>query len=237
MEQKKIIIAIDGYSSCGKSTLAKALAKKLDYIFIDTGAMYRCVALFALRNKLVDEQNNIDSIGLVQQLYNIHISFQNETNGEVSVLLNNENVSDEIRQLSVASIVSEVAAIEDVRKHLVSQQQALGKKGGVIMDGRDVGTVVFPQAELKLFVTADPEIRAQRRYLELKNKGEDVQIEEIKANLIHRDLLDTTRKFGPLKQADDAILLDNTNLTQEEQLTIALKLVENMSKKVCSTKK
>lgn len=237
MEQKKIIIAIDGYSSCGKSTLAKALAKKLDYIFIDTGAMYRCVALFALRNKLVDEQNNIDSIGLVQQLYNIHISFQNETNGEVSVLLNNENVSDEIRQLSVASIVSEVAAIEDVRKHLVSQQQALGKKGGVIMDGRDVGTVVFPQAELKLFVTADPEIRAQRRYLELKNKGEDVQIEEIKANLIHRDLLDTTRKFGPLKQADDAILLDNTNLTQEEQLTIALKLVENKSKKVCSTKK
>lgn len=222
---QKITIAIDGYSSCGKSTLAKALAQKLDYIFIDSGAMYRCVALFALENDLLI--NGLpNEKELIKHLDQIQISFgeQNEK-GNRPIILNGKDVSEEIRELKVANIVSEVATIEAVRVFLVKQQQALGEQGGVVMDGRDIGTVVFPNAALKLFITADTDTRAMRRFLELQAKGEQNSISEIKANLSHRDHLDTTRKISPLKQADDAIVIDNSKLNQQEQLELALEFV------------
>jgi CMP/dCMP kinase len=220
MNLKKITIAIDGYSSCGKSTLAKALAKKLNYIFIDSGAMYRGVALYCIQNNL-SVNGEINKPELIKQLKNISLSFyKNEETDKADLLLNNTNVEHLIRQIEVANIVSKVASIKEVREKLVLEQQEMGKNGGIIMDGRDIGSVVFPNAELKIFVTAKPEIRVERRYLELINKGEKVSKDEIKNNLEERDYLDTTRSESPLIQSNDAFLLDNSDLNQEEQLNL-----------------
>lgn len=225
MDSKKITIAIDGFSSCGKSTLAKALAKELDYIFIDTGAMYRSVALFCLRNNLVIN-NEIIISDIVKALPKIDIHFaRNPITEKLEVQLNHEFVEPYIRSLEVSNLVSKVAAIKEVRTKLVQEQQKMGLKGGVVMDGRDIGSVVFPNAELKLFVTAAPEIRINRRYLELSQNEPDISKEEIRKNLEERDYLDSTREESPLVQAKDAILLDNSNYTQEEQLKVALNFV------------
>lgn len=223
-----ITIAIDGFSSCGKSTLAKALAKKMNYTFIDSGAMYRCVALYALKNGCALGAHKINLSCVVSSLPHIRIQFgKPDTKGNRPVLLNDEDVSDAIRQLEVANIVSEVAAIKEVREFLVQQQQDLGKNGGVVMDGRDIGTVVFPNAELKLFITAKPEIRAQRRFLELQAKGETNSIDEILENLKHRDRIDSTRAISPLTQAKDALVVDNSEMSETEQLEYVLNLVKN----------
>ena len=219
MANQKIIIAIDGYSSCGKSTLAKAMAKNLEYVFIDTGAMYRAVALFFLRAG-IDFDNTLD---IAAALNKITLQFKyNPATLQSDMYLNEENVEQEIREMRVSQKVSEVAAIALVRDFAVAQQQAMGKSKGIVMDGRDIGTVVFPKAELKIFVTASPDIRVQRRFLELSAKSPAITVEEISENLQHRDLIDTTREHSPLKQADDALVLDNSNMSREEQLTIAL---------------
>lgn len=215
----KIIIAIDGYSSCGKSTLAKALAAQLEYVFIDTGAMYRAVALYFLRNN-IDFDNEAQ---ILKALAAIKLNFvYNATGLKSDMVLNGENVEAEIREMRVSEKVSEVAAIGAVRDFAVAQQQAMGEFKGIVMDGRDIGTVVFPKAELKIFVTADPAVRVERRFLELKNTNPAIRKEEIEANLKHRDLMDTTRERSPLKQAEDAVVLDNTNMTREEQFNLAL---------------
>ena len=215
----KIIIAIDGYSSCGKSTLAKALAAQLEYVFIDTGAMYRAVALYFLRNN-IDFENEAQ---IVKALAAIKLNFvYNATSLKSDMVLNGENVEAEIREMRVSEKVSEVAAIGAVRDFAVAQQQAMGEFKGIVMDGRDIGTVVFPKAELKIFVTADPAVRVERRFLELKNTNPAIRKEEIEANLKHRDLMDTTRERSPLKQAEDAVVLDNTYMTREEQFNLAL---------------
>ncbi len=219
MANQKIIIAIDGFSSCGKSTLAKAMAKNLEYVFIDTGAMYRAVALFFLRAG-IDFDNTLD---IAAALNKITLQFKyNPATLQSDMYLNEENVEQEIREMRVSQKVSEVAAIALVRDFAVAQQQAMGVSKGIVMDGRDIGTVVFPKAELKIFVTASPEIRVQRRFLELSAKNPAITVEEIAENLQHRDLIDTTREHSPLKQADDALVLDNSNISREEQLTIAL---------------
>lgn len=219
MANQKIIIAIDGYSSCGKSTLAKAMAKNLEYVFIDTGAMYRAVALFFLRAG-IDFDNTLD---IAAALNKITLQFKyNPATLQSDMYLNEENVEQEIREMRVSQKVSEVAAIALVRDFAVAQQQAMGVSKGIVMDGRDIGTVVFPKAELKIFVTASPDIRVQRRFLELSAKSPAITVEEISENLQHRDLIDTTREHSPLKQADDALVLDNSNMSREEQLTIAL---------------
>jgi cytidylate kinase len=219
MASQKIIIAIDGYSSCGKSTLAKAMAKNLEYVFIDTGAMYRAVALFFLRAG-IDFDNTLD---IAAALNKITLQFKyNPATLQSDMYLNEENVEQEIREMRVSQKVSEVAAIALVRYFAVAQQQAMGESKGIVMDGRDIGTVVFPKAELKIFVTASPAIRVQRRFLELSAKSPAITVEEISENLQHRDLIDTTREHSPLKQADDALVLDNSNMSREEQLTIAL---------------
>lgn len=219
MSSQKIIIAIDGYSSCGKSTLAKALAKNLEYVFIDTGAMYRAIALFFLREG-VDFKNIID---IKIALNKIQLQFKyNPNTQESEMYLNDENVAHEIREMRVSHKVSEVAAISQVRDFAVAQQQEMGKSKGIVMDGRDIGSVVFPNAELKIFVTASPEIRVQRRFLELNIKNTAITLEEIRENLQHRDSMDTSRAHSPLKQAEDAILLDNSNITRETQLAMAL---------------
>jgi len=219
MANQKIIIAIDGFSSCGKSTLAKAMAKNLEYVFIDTGAMYRAVALFFLRAG-IDFDNTLD---IADALNKITLQFKyNPATLQSDMYLNEENVEQEIREMRVSQKVSEVAAIALVRDFAVAQQQAMGESKGIVMDGRDIGTVVFPKAELKIFVTASPEIRVQRRFLELSAKNPAIMVEEIAENLQHRDLIDTTREHSPLKQADDALVLDNSNISREEQLTIAL---------------
>ena len=215
----KIIIAIDGYSSCGKSTLAKSLAAQLEYVFIDTGAMYRAVALYFLRNN-IDFDNEAQ---IVKALGEIKLNFvYNATSLKSDMVLNGENVEAEIREMRVSEKVSEVATIGPVRDFAVAQQQAMGEFKGIVMDGRDIGTVVFPGAELKIFVTADPAIRVERRFLELQNTNPSIRKEEIEANLQHRDLMDTTRERSPLKQAEDAIVLDNTHMTREEQFNLAL---------------
>ncbi len=222
----KITIAIDGFSSCGKSTLAKALAKELNYIFIDSGAMYRGVSLFCIQNNLV-ENGEIKEDLLIEKLPTIEILFEkNEETQKPDLLLNGKNVEHLIRSIDVASIVSKVASIKQVREKLVIEQQKMGEEGGIVMDGRDIGTVVFPNADLKLFVTADPETRAQRRFLELTIKGDNVTVEEIRYNLEERDRIDSSRKESPLRQAKDAILLDNSNLSQDEQLELTLNLVK-----------
>lgn len=227
-QKKRINIAIDGFSACGKSTLARALAKKLDYVFIDSGAMYRGVTLFALQNNII-QGDSIDIDQLIAQLINIDISFGTADNdGNRSLLLNGIDVSEKIRSIAVAQKVSEIAAIKEVRIALVKQQQQIGTAGGVIMDGRDIGTVVFPTAELKVFVTADSKIRTQRRFDEMQAKGEATTFEVIQANLAHRDHLDVTRAESPLIQADDAVILNNSLLNQTEQLDFVLKLVADL---------
>jgi len=227
MIKKQITIAIDGYSACGKSTLAKDLAKKLSFIFIDSGAMYRGVALYCLQNNLFDTDGAPKQVDIIQALKNITLSFQliNDNN---CLLLNGKNVEELIRGNEVAAVVSKVATIKEVRVKLVMEQQKMGMQGGIVMDGRDIGSVVFPSAELKLFITASPEIRAQRRYLELKSKGIEAKINEISLNLSERDLMDSSRKESPLIQVADAIVMDNSKLTREEQLDFVLNLVSNL---------
>lgn len=214
---KKITIAIDGYSSCGKSTMAKSLAKNLGYIYVDSGAMYRAVTLFALREGLFTE-DGIAEEKLEALLPNINISFVNdEATGKPLTYLNGECVENEIRNMEVSSHVSPIAALGFVREAMVKLQQLMGEKKGIVMDGRDIGTTVFPNAELKIFVTASAEVRAQRRFDELKAKGEVANYEDILKNVVERDYIDMHREVSPLKQADDAILLDNSNMTIEEQ--------------------
>ena len=215
---KKIVVAIDGFSSCCKSTMAKALAKYAGYTYVDTGAMYRAVALYAIDHNLIDAQN-IDEIGLNQALNDIKISFTTVDSVQHTVL-NGVDVESRIRTLEVANGASRVSAIGFVRRALVALQQEMGKEGGVVMDGRDIATVVFPNAELKVFVTATAEVRAQRRYDELKAKGEEQPYADVLANVQERDYRDTHRAESPLRQADDARLLDNSNMTREEQFEL-----------------
>jgi len=213
----KIIIAIDGHSSTGKSSFAKAIARQLSYIYVDTGAMYRAVTLYGLQYKLITNDRGINAEALIAALPNIHISFQN-IDGHNCTFLNGINVEHEIREIAVSQQVSAVSAIAGVRKHLVYLQQQMGKNKGVVMDGRDIGTVVFPQAELKIFMTADPHVRAERRYKELSAKGSEVSFDEILKNVIQRDHDDETRSVTPLRKADDALLLDNSQMTPDEQM-------------------
>jgi CMP/dCMP kinase len=223
---KKIIIAIDGYSSCGKSTLARQLANQLNYHYVDTGAMYRAVTLYLFQNQIDVHHPEMVSEALPQ--INISFGFNEATQTQIT-LLNGENIENEIRiNPRVASAVSDVSSISEVRRFLVKQQQALGQNKGIVMDGRDIGTVVFPQAELKLFITAEPKIRAQRRLDELQEKGQNTTFEEVLANLEKRDHLDTTRADSPLLKADDAIEIDNSYLSREEQLTQVLHLVNGL---------
>jgi cytidylate kinase len=224
---KKLTIAIDGFSSCGKSTLAKDLAKELNYIFVDSGAMYRGIAYFALQNKLIID-GVIHTDLLINRLDDINLEFvYNKEKFESDLLLNGVNISTEIRKPAVASIVSKIAVLKEVRSKLVSTQQKLGEFGGIIMDGRDIGTVVFPKADIKLFVTAEPKIRAERRFKELLLNDQDASLEDITANLEERDLIDTTREISPLVKAEDAIELDNSYLTRESQLQFVLDLIKN----------
>ena len=215
---KKIVIAIDGFSSCGKSTMAKDLAREVGYIYVDTGAMYRAVTLFAMRNDVFDAEGNIDETRLKALLPDVKLTFQlnNETKLP-EVCLNGENVERYIRTLEVSQHVSPIAALPFVREKLVEQQQAMGNEKGIVMDGRDIGTVVFPNAELKVFVTASAEIRAQRRFKELEAKGMPADFDEILQNVEQRDYIDTHRETSPLRQADDALVLDNSHLTIAEQ--------------------
>lgn len=227
---EKIIIAIDGFSSCGKSTMAKDLAHELGYIYVDTGAMYRCVALYALQHKLFLKDGEINIPELEAAMPNINISFKlNKETGRPDTYLNNENVENKIRTMEVSSHVSSIAAIPFVREALVAQQQKMGKDKGIVMDGRDIGTVVFPNAELKIFVTASPEVRAQRRYDELMEKGMEADYKEILENVKRRDYIDSHRDVSPLRKADDAIELDNSNISIEEQKQWLI----NQYKRVC----
>lgn len=214
---KKIIIAVDGFSSCGKSTMAKALARSIGYLYFDSGAMYRAVALYCLENNLIKD-NTVDIEGLRRQMGNIRITFENDplTNNSVT-LLNGKNVEKDIRSLRVSRIVSKVATIDFVREDMIEQQREMGKAKGIVMDGRDIGTTVFPDAEMKIFVTASAEVRAQRRYDELTARGDTPDYNDILENVLHRDHIDQTREVSPLRKADDAILLDNSNMTLEEQ--------------------
>lgn len=224
MSAQKIIIAIDGYSSCGKSTLAKQLAIKLGYNYIDSGAMYRAITLYFLRDNI----DYSDPEKVMEALANIHLSFEfDEYSKRSEIHLNDENVEHLIREMLVAENVSKVAAIREVRSFAVAQQKKMGKKKGIVMDGRDIGTVVFPDAELKIFMTADPDIRVKRRFEELYVTNPHITLEEVKHNLELRDYIDTTREESPLRQAEDAVLLDNSNLTREEQLEAVLEWVKD----------
>lgn len=215
---KKITIAIDGFSSCGKSTMAKDLAREIGYIYIDSGAMYRAVTLYSMENGIFDGQNQIDAGRLEREIDHIQISFRmNEQTGRPDTWLNGENVESKIRSLEVSSRVSPIAALGFVRQAMVAQQQEMGRAKGIVMDGRDIGTTVFPDAELKIFVTASPEIRAQRRYEELKAKGQSASFDDILENVKQRDYIDQNREVSPLRKADDALLLDNSHLTIAEQ--------------------
>jgi len=224
---KNIVVAIDGYSSCGKSTLAKALAKKLHFVYVDSGAMYRAVTLYFLRN-LVDITSEK---AVAEALVNIHLDFH-ARDYETHITLNGEEVSNEIRDMKISEMVSPVSALKKVRTEMVNQQQRMGKTANIVMDGRDIGTTVFPEASLKIFMTADPKVRAERRYKEMIAKGDLISLEEVFENLAHRDFLDTTRTESPLKRAEDAIILDNTELTPEEQLSFALNQVQPFLKKI-----
>lgn len=215
---KKIIIAIDGHSSCGKSTMAKDLASKIGYTYIDTGAMYRAVTLYALRHDLFFKNGNVRRTRLRAAMRDIHVTFRfNKKTRRPDTYLNGKCVENLIRGMEVSSHVSPIAAVDFVRTAMVAQQQEMGKARGIVMDGRDIGTVVFPDAELKVFVTATAEVRAQRRYDELLSKGEQASFNEILANVIERDRIDSTREVSPLRQAEDALLLDNSNMTIPEQ--------------------
>jgi len=227
---KKIIIAIDGFSSSGKSTMAKNLAKKIGYAYIDSGAMYRAVALYCRQHGLISEDNRVDEVALKQQLGEIHIEFKvNPVTGSSETFLNGENVEKQIRTLAVSNQVSTVSSIGFVRQAMVRIQQDYGRKKGIVMDGRDIGTVVFPHAELKLFVTASPKIRAQRRYDELKQKGMEEPFDSILENVKKRDYMDQNRQESPLRKASDAIELDNGAMTIEEQEEWLLKLFKERS--------
>ena len=227
MPDQKIIITLDGWSSCGKSTLAKALARALGYVFVDSGAMYRAITLFFIRNQV----NIADSMAVEKALGSIELQFVfNPARGASDIFLNGENVETSIREMGVASRVSEVAAIPRVRQFAVLQQQRLGTEKGIVMDGRDIGTVVFPQAELKIFMTAEPHIRAQRRKLELLQKGEDLPLEEIVENLRKRDEIDSNRSEGPLKRAFDAIDLDTSFRSMDEQVEFVLEQVRRVQR-------
>jgi cytidylate kinase len=222
----KITIAIDGFSSTGKSTVAKQLAKHLGYVYVDTGAMYRAVTLYAMQNGLIND-TDFNKEALVYQLPNIEINFKfNKTLGFAEAYLNGVNVEKEIRTLQVSSFVSKVSTVSEVRKKLVEQQQKMGKDKGLVMDGRDIGTVVFPDAELKLFMTASAETRAERRYQELIERGDKVDYIDVLNNVEERDYIDSNRKDSPLVKADDAIEIDNSNLTLEEQFDKILQLVK-----------
>ena len=222
---KKITIAIDGHSSCGKSTMAKSLAKKLNYIYVDTGAMYRAVTLYSLRAGLMDaETKEIDTEGLKAQMDNLNITFTHDEEGRMQTVLNGEIVEKEIREMTVSNCVSPISALSFVREHLVALQQKMGLEGGIVMDGRDIGTVVFPNADLKVFVTASAEVRAQRRLLELQGKGDTTTtFAEVLKNVEERDYIDSHREVSPLRKADDALLLDNSDLTIPQQDELLLK--------------
>lgn len=223
--KSKIIIAIDGYSSCGKSTLAKSIAKELNYAYVDTGAMYRAVTLFCMNNDLIINKE-ADVRQIENALNNINITFKfNPANCRTETYLNNQNVEERIRTIEVSENVSIISKIALVRKKMVILQQEMGKDKGLVMDGRDIGTVVFPNAELKLFMTADPVIRAERRVMELHEKGDQVSFDEVFENVKQRDYLDENRSESPLRKADDAIVLDNTNVTKEEQLKRVLEVI------------
>jgi cytidylate kinase len=225
---QKITIAIDGYSSCGKSTLAKSLAQRLNYSYVDTGAMYRAVTLYALRNNMIDKNHNVDAEKLIKSLNQIKLDFVFDLHTKTSeTYLNGENVERQIRTMEVSGNVSKVSSIKEVREKMIAIQRALGKKKGVVMDGRDIGTNVFPKAELKLFMTADNDVRAQRRLDELRSKGQYFTFEEVKQNLLQRDHDDSTRKENPLTQAEDALVLDNSDISKEDQLEFVLKLIED----------
>lgn len=217
---KKITIAVDGFSSCGKSTLAKQLAAKLGYVYIDSGAMYRAVTLYALRNNMIVDEE-LDTKKLIASLDDVKIHFELNANGEPQTFLNGTNVEREIRKIYVSQWVSPVAAVPEVRHVMVAQQQKMGEAKGVVMDGRDIGTTVFPNAELKIFVTAEVDVRAQRRYDEMLSKGEPADMNEVKQNLQERDRIDQSRAESPLRKADDAVVLDNSHITREEQLQVA----------------
>ena len=232
MTVKKIIIAIDGHSSCGKSTMAKSIAQELGYIYIDSGAMYRVVTLYALRNGLIN--NGVpDTKKLIAELKNIKITFKwDEISGKNTTFLNGENVEEEIRRLEVSENVSPISTIAEVRHEMVKQQRENSKNTGIVMDGRDIGTVVFPDAELKIFMTASPEIRAQRRFLELKEKGQEVDFESILQNVEGRDEIDSNREVSPLKRAEDALILDNSYLSREDQLKWTLEKVKEITERI-----
>lgn len=226
---KKIVIAIDGYSSCGKSTMAKNLARQLGYVYVDTGAMYRAVTLYALRHQLFEADGEVDAASLQRAMPDIRISFQfNAQTGKPDTYLNDELVEQEIRTMKVSEKVSKIAALPFVRTALVTQQQRMGKDKGIVMDGRDIGTVVFPHAELKIFVTASAEVRAQRRYDELQQKGMPARYDDILKNVQERDYIDSHREVSPLRKADDAIELDNSNLTIDEQQQWLLQQVDKV---------
>lgn len=228
---RRITIAIDGHSSCGKSTMAKQLAKELGYIYVDTGAMYRTVTLYAMRHGMIDAEKNVDIEGLQKNMSDINVSFRfNEQTGRPDAYLNGELVENQIRTIEVSNCVSPVAAIPFVREAMVEQQRAMGKEKGIVMDGRDIGTTVFPDAELKIFVTASAEVRAQRRYDELKQKGMPADYADILKNVQERDYIDSHREVSPLRQADDAVLLDNSNMTiSEQQEWLMQKAMETIS--------
>lgn len=216
---KRIIVAIDGYSSCGKSTVAKALARHAGYTYVDTGAMYRAVALWAIEHQATEPEQ------IIPRLEEIHVSFLQTEDGQ-HTCLNGRDVEKEIRQLEVGNAASQISQIKEVRQYLVAQQQAMGKEKGIVMDGRDIGTVVFPKAELKLFLTASPEVRAQRRYDELKEKGQTPNYEDVLRDVNERDYRDMHRDESPLRQAEDAIVVDNSHLTREEQMEVIYDLFD-----------
>jgi cytidylate kinase len=224
--KKKLIIAIDGYSSCGKSTFARAIAKELNYIFIDSGAMYRAVTLYCMRRDFIGN-GNINIEGIIRELKDIHIEFvYNPDIAEYETFLNSENVEKEIRGIEVSAHVSRISQIFEVRARMVELQRQIGVFKGIVMDGRDIGTVVFPDADLKIFMTASVEIRAKRRYDELINKGVNVDFEEIRKNIIARDITDENRDISPLRRADDAIILDNSRMKVEEQMNWIRQIIE-----------
>ena len=216
---KKIIVAIDGFSSSGKSTMAKELARKIGYVYVDTGAMYRAVSLYAIRHGLMTE-TSIDEVGLERMLKDIDIRFQTNAEGRTETYLNGENVEGLIRSLEVANGASRVSTLGFVRRELVRRQQEMGRERGIVMDGRDIGTVVFPDAELKIFVTASPEVRAKRRFRELQDKGVDITFDEVLANVKERDERDVNRTESPLRKADDAVVIDNSELDRYQQQEI-----------------
>jgi CMP/dCMP kinase len=222
---KKLIIAIDGYSSCGKSTFARLIAKDLNYIFIDTGAMYRAVTLFCMRNNYITN-NGLNTPAIISEIRGIHIDFVfNQDLNEYETFLNSENVEREIRNMEVTSYVSRISQIHEVRERMVELQRQIGVSKGIVMDGRDIGTVVFPDADIKIFMTASVDIRAKRRYNELKEKGIDLNFEEIKRSIIARDIADENRDISPLRRADDAIILDNSRMTVDEQMLWIKKII------------